>query len=115
MKNKTTLAEFKKTVQGSWSPDELYEMLRVDIREQVDRYFTELIRTELKVSWDENAMNDIESHLTNVTTPMRQHHPQRDWMGSGKVLRNRLGTYLTWFLWPRVLERHYGRPKPDVL
>ena len=38
----------QRAVQGSWQhPDELFEMLRVDIREQVGRYFTELMRTEL--------------------------------------------------------------------
>ena len=47
MKKKITLAEFKELFKGLGSPVELFEMLRVDIREQVDRYFTELIRTEL--------------------------------------------------------------------
>ncbi len=42
-----TAAEFKELFKGPGSPDELFEMLKVDIGEQVDRYFTILMRTEL--------------------------------------------------------------------
>ena len=41
------LAEFKEQFKGRGSPDKLFEMLRVDSTEQVGRYFTELMRTEL--------------------------------------------------------------------
>ena len=41
------LAEFKELFKGLGTPDELFEMLRVDIREQVGRYFTELMRKAL--------------------------------------------------------------------
>lgn len=41
------LAEFKELFKGLGTPDELFEMLRVHIHEQVSRYFTELMRTEL--------------------------------------------------------------------
>ena len=47
MRMEITVAEFKELFKGLGSPDELFEMLRVDIREQVGRYFTELMRTEL--------------------------------------------------------------------
>ena len=47
MRMEITVAEFKELFKGLGSPDELFEMLRVDIREQVGRYFTELMRREL--------------------------------------------------------------------
>ena len=47
MRMEITVAEFKELFKGLGSPDELFEMLRVGIRKQVGRYFSELMRTEL--------------------------------------------------------------------
>ena len=77
MRMEITVAEFKELFKGLGSPDELFEMLRVDIREQVGRYFTELMRTELTGSLDVNAMNVSKSHLTTVTAAMSAASPSR--------------------------------------
>jgi len=42
MRLEITVAEFKELFKCLGSPDELFEMLRVDLREHVGRYFTEL-------------------------------------------------------------------------
>ena len=47
MRIKNHISGIQIAVQGTGSPNELFEMLRVDIPQHVDRYFTELIRTEL--------------------------------------------------------------------
>ena len=47
MRMEITVAAFKELFKGLGSPGELFEMLKMDIREQVGRYFTELMRTEL--------------------------------------------------------------------
>ena len=49
MRMEITVAEFKELFKGLGSPDELFEMLRVDIREQVGRYFTDFVLPQLKM------------------------------------------------------------------
>ena len=47
MRMEITVAELKKLFKGLGNPNKLFEMLSVNIREQVGRYFTELMLTEL--------------------------------------------------------------------
>ena len=75
--NENQINGIQRAVQGLGSPDELFEMLRVDICEQVCHYFTESMRTELTGSWDENVMNVIKSQPTTVMAPMSAASPLR--------------------------------------
>ena len=76
MKRKS-LAEFKELLKGLSDPVELFEMLRVDIREQVDRYFTELIRTELTGFLGRERYERHRGHPTTARVPMSAVSPSR--------------------------------------
>ena len=71
MRMKITLAEFKVLFKGLGSPDELFEMLRMNIRKQVGRYFTELMLTELiGFLGRERYERHQKPSKTTVTAPM---------------------------------------------
>ena len=87
----------QRTVQGSWhSPDELFEMLRVDIREQVGRYFTELMRTEL-TGFLGRERYERQQEPSNHRNDSYERSITLKGIGevTAKVPRDRLGTYRT--------------------
>ncbi len=101
IRTEITLAEFKVLFKGLGSPDELFEMLSLDIREQTGRYFTELMRMELtrflerelyerqqKLSYHRNGFYERSKTLKGIEEV------------TVKVSRDRLGAYRT-----RVLLR----------
>ena len=77
MRMEITVAEFKELFKGLGSPDELFEMLRVDIREQVGRYFTELMRTELTGFLGRERYERQQEPSNTVTAPMSAASPSR--------------------------------------
>ena len=96
MRMEITVAEFKELFKGLGSPDELFEMLRVDIREQVGRYFTELMRTEL-TGFLGRERYERQQEPSNHRNGCYERNITLKGIGevTAKVPRDRLGTYRT--------------------